>query len=286
MNQYNEEAAPPRLPGPAVYIAAGMLVVLLVGVGFYFWSSQRDRESEILDTTAVAPPVDTAPEPQVELDSQQETPPPPSFAEQAEAEAQAEPPVELPPLNNSDERARELAAGLSPNLPDWLVPDELIRKFVLAVNVTSRGELSRKYPPIVPPKQAFVATKVTGNTFTMPAASYRRYDPYVALLGAINMQDVAVLYRQYYPLLQAAHEELAQTKAGFHATLLRAIDNLLTAPEIDGELPLVRTSVLYQYADPDLEKLPATHKLLLRMGAENTRELKRALRELRTALTP
>lgn len=280
MNRYNEETPPPRLPGPAVYAVAAILVVILAGVALYFWSNQHDRQSEILDTTAVPPVVETAPPPEA---APREAPPPePSFAEQAAAEE--EEPIELPPLDNSDAQIREVATAMAPDLPDWLVPDELVRKFVLAVNVTSRGELSRKYPPIVPPQQAFVATKITTDTFSMPAQSYSRYDPYARLIAAIDMQSVAVLYRQYYPLLQEAHLELGQTKGSFHATLLKAIDHLLQAPEIEGELPLVRTSVLYQYADPDLEKLPATHKLMLRMGADNTRKLKRALRELKTAL--
>jgi hypothetical protein len=42
--------------------------------------------------------------------------------------------------------------------------------------------------------------------------------------------------------------------------------------------------VFYQYADPALEKLPASHKLLLRMGPENTRQVQESLRRLRAEL--
>ncbi len=282
MNQYNDEPAPSTLPAGVLYGAAAVALALLIAIGFYLFS---DRTAETVEAPAAPAVASPAADPQaaaVEPAPPEPTVAEPTFAEQAEAEP--EPEVVLPPLNNSDAEVREVMASVAADLPQWLVPDELIRKFVLAVNNTSGGELARKYPPIVPPRQAFVATRVAPQRYTLPRASYRRYDPYTRLLAAIDMQMVARLYRQYYPLLQEAHQELGQSKNSFHATLLKAIDHLLTAPVIEDELPLVRTSVLYKYADADLEKLPDTHKLLLRMGPDNTRQLKTALGELKAAL--
>jgi hypothetical protein len=43
--------------------------------------------------------------------------------------------------------------------------------------------------------------------------------------------------------------------------------------------------VLYTYADPKLEALPAGEKLLLRMGPDNTAVIKAKLKELRAIIT-
>ena len=95
---------------------------------------------------------------------------------------------------------------------------------------------------------------------------------------------MAALYKRFYPLLEEAYREMGLKKGNFHTVMLGAIDNLLAAPVVEQDILLVRPKVFYQYADPALEKLPASHKLLLRMGPDNTRRLQESLKNLRAKL--
>ena len=60
---------------------------------------------------------------------------------------------------------------------------------------------------------------------------------------------------------------------------------LLATPECQGTIALVRPNVMYIYADPTLEALPAGQKLLIRMGPENAAAIKAKLTELRAVIT-
>ena len=57
------------------------------------------------------------------------------------------------------------------------------------------------------------------------------------------------------------------------------------APEPVGPIELTRPNVLYTFADPTLEALPAGQKLLIRMGPDNAAVIKAKLRELRSIVT-
>ncbi|MEJ2700374.1 MAG: DUF3014 domain-containing protein, partial [Desulfuromonadales bacterium] len=63
------------------------------------------------------------------------------------------------------------------------------------------------------------------------------------------------------------------------------IDHLLAAPEVQGPIRVVRPSVRYKFADPDLEALSAGQKILIRMGPDNAAKVKAKLREIRQELT-
>ena len=49
-------------------------------------------------------------------------------------------------------------------------------------------------------------------------------------------------------------------------------------------MPLVRNSVTYQYAYSEWENLPQAQKQLLRMGPENMKKVKAALRNIKAEL--
>jgi hypothetical protein len=59
---------------------------------------------------------------------------------------------------------------------------------------------------------------------------------------------------------------------------------MIAAPTASGDMILIRPKVYFQFADPALEKLPETHKLMLRMGPENARSIKSSLEGLRVKL--
>jgi hypothetical protein len=66
--------------------------------------------------------------------------------------------------------------------------------------------------------------------------------------------------------------------------ILQSIDNILATPVIVEPLQLVRESVAYKFADPELEALLPLQKQLLRAGPENTQRLQQQAMALREAL--
>ncbi len=66
---------------------------------------------------------------------------------------------------------------------------------------------------------------------------------------------------------------------------MQVIDLLLATPRSPGTIALVRPNVMYTFADPALEALPAGQKLLIRMGPENAAAIEAKLTELRAVIT-
>src|SRR5262249_3266797 len=66
--------------------------------------------------------------------------------------------------------------------------------------------------------------------------------------------------------------------------VVEVIDHLLVTPEIEEPLRLIQPRVLYEFADPKLQKLSGGQKILLGMGPANLRKLKAKLREIRDGL--
>src|SRR5262245_4899249 len=66
--------------------------------------------------------------------------------------------------------------------------------------------------------------------------------------------------------------------------VVEVIDHLLATPEIEEPLRFIQPRVLYEFADPKLQKLSGGQKILLRMGPANLHKLKAKLREIRDGL--
>jgi len=192
----------------------------------------------------------------------------------------------LPHLNASDGTVKTWLSELSTPAPwlEWLAPRELIRKWVLQVDNIRQGKYVRKYAPVMPPIARFKPT-VEEDIVRLDVLSYKRYNNAVNTLLMIDQAKLATLYREMYPLFQQAQGELGQkTSVTFHRSLLLAIDHILAAPVLDESPLLHRPSVFFQFKNPALEALPASHKLLLRMGPDNTRKIKIYLRRLKISL--
>ncbi|MFC1774460.1 DUF3014 domain-containing protein [Pseudomonadota bacterium] len=114
--------------------------------------------------------------------------------------------------------------------------------------------------------------------------NYARYDAFIDLFASINNDQMIALYLHYYPLIQAAYDNLGYSSAYFNDRLIDVIDHLLQAPDLGGRIALVRPRVLYKYVDPELEALSAGQKVLIRIGPRNAARVKSKLRELRQAL--
>ena len=57
-----------------------------------------------------------------------------------------------------------------------------------------------------------------------------------------------------------------------------------TIKSVSGPIALVQPKALYQFADPELEKLSAGQKIMIRMGPANAAKVKAKLRQIRSEL--
>jgi hypothetical protein len=197
----------------------------------------------------------------------------------------------LPDLNHSDRLFRLAVAELdsTQKLLSLLIDKELIRKLVVSIDNMAQGLLSAKHRLLVPIKAPFrvlikTDTRAEAEKIWLDGDSFSRYTPYVELLSAIDSRQWVELYQRYYPQMQQAYAELGYPRKAFHDRVLLALDHLLQSPVLSRPLALVQPSVMYKFADPQLEQLSAVHKQMLRLGPVNTRRVLDSLRVLRAEL--
>jgi hypothetical protein len=170
----------------------------------------------------------------------------------------------------------------------WLAPDDLVRRFVAAVDDVARGKSPRPHLGHLAPKRGFRATSETGDgagdELRIDPRSYDRYDPFVEVLLSLDTADSVRLYRRLEPLFQEAYRDLGYPEGDFDRTLDRAFDEILATPIPEGPVELERGVDDYRFADPDLENLDPAQKHFLRLGPDNMRQLQAKLRLLRSAL--
>ncbi len=180
-----------------------------------------------------------------------------------------------------------LQAALGPKLAALLLPEEFVRKFTIVVYGLSEGRIVAQNRPYVSPEGLFAVAKPSDGPqaqFRLLPQNAERYETYLEALRWANSDAGIALYERAYPQLQAAFEELGLGKRSFHQIAIIAIDNLLAAPDVAGELILEQPKARYTYLDAEIEKLPATHKLMLRIGAKHNQAVKQQLRQLRQRL--
>lgn len=272
----------PRKNSSTTMIVIVVLALIAVAAAFFFLRDDAPDASPIATTQVAVTPQAMASSSSASVAPMVEyTPPQPAI--------EVEP---LPGLNDSDASVLAALQQLrGEGLLQLLVPQEVLRKFVLAVNNVAEGKVIHEYRPVISPPPPFIAetfsVMVEGAAVDQERVSpnnYQRYEPYVTTLALIDSDAAIAVYRRFYPLLEEAFRELGLKKPNFHSVMIAAIDNILATPDIQGDLLLVRPKVFYQYADPALETLPQTHKLMLRMGPENARSVKASLRQLRARL--
>lgn len=236
-----------------------VVLIAAVGAAWYFFRSP--------DTEPVVPP---APLP-IAADTGRRLPDLEAFA--------------LPAVDTSDAFLRRMLATLSshPQYAQWLVTDELVRRFVTAVADLARGGSPGPQLTFMAPEEPFASRETNGSRYIDPA-NYGRYDRMVATFESIDAAGTAELIRRIHPLLDAAHAELGLPDRTFDGDLQQAITNLL-AVRIPADPPeLVPGETGWEYADPELQARSSAAKHLIRMGPANARRVQAKLRELADAL--
>jgi hypothetical protein len=195
-------------------------------------------------------------------------------------------PVEPVPLDHSDAAMRPALSGLFAGhaLPPFLHLDRIIRNVVATVDALPRASVSPTVMP-VDPVPGHMAVANDGGAPVIAADNDARYTPYVEALKAADMRLAASVYLEYYPLFQQAYQELGYPNGYFNDRLVSVIDLMLATPTIEGPIHLAQPKVVYVYADPALEALPAGQKILLRIGKANADVVKAKLREFRAQIT-
>lgn len=252
-------------------------LLLAVAAAIALWSMlwQPQTVSQ-LPVAAPKPPPVAAPEP-----------PPVLTPETAEPRYPIEATLAaLPPLDASD--AVMLAAlqtlWSGGGIASFLEPRDLIRNFVATVDNLPRHALAAQKSPVKPVAGSF-GTASAGNGLVIGESNPLRYAPYVRLLESVDAKGLVTLYARHYPLFQQAYRELGYPNGHFNDRLVEAIDLMLATPESQAALKVVQPKIFYEFADRDLEQLPAGQKLMLRIGRENAALVNKRLREIRALVT-
>lgn len=264
-------------------ILAIVAVVALSAGGYYYLSGNEKVE----EPQIIAPVVIPDPVPEQPLET--EAVPEPEIVEAVPVqlpEVEPVPEVEpLPALADSDtyvqQKVIEVADGMA--IEPLLIEDNVVRQFVVFVDNLAQGELARKTAPLKAPSNSFTVSEIANKTYINPD-SYHRYDLYADFLASLNDQELAKTYKEMTPLLAEAFSELGYKDISFNERMQQAIEVMLDAPIIEQPIELDGVSVNYQFVDPKLEALPNAQKLMIRMGPENSRKVKSALRRLQKHL--
>ncbi|MGC4029246.1 MAG: DUF3014 domain-containing protein [Steroidobacteraceae bacterium] len=263
-------------------LIAALIAVLAVGGGWYWYRQHQ------------APPEEAVEEPPVAEVTPQATggeAPPDAIQHPIEPSEGADVPA-LPPVGESDAPLTEDLAHLAgkSTVLTWLVPDAVVRRFVATVDNLPRNYLAERSRVLRGASGPFAVERTTLDAasgeerIVMATSNAARYDAAVAALQALDMQQVAALYRRWYPLFQQAYEDLGYPGRYFNDRVVAVIDHLLETPAPAGPLELVQPKVLYEYADPSVESRSAGQKLLIRMGPEHAAVVKAQLTQLRAAI--
>jgi hypothetical protein len=222
----------------------------------------------------------------------QKPPPRPLAAPRPAAEVAIRYPVEsvdapenpFPPLAKSDGLLSDaLVTLLGHRLSDFLYLKNIVHRIVATIDNLPRDHVAPRLMPVKPvPRPPITVNR--GENLILSEKNAERYRPYARLAEAVPTDAVVALYARFYPLFQEQYENLGYPDKYFNDRVVEVIDHLLATPEAEEPLRLVQPGVLYEFADPKLEKLSAGQKILLRVGRANELKLKAKLREIRQEL--
>lgn len=278
-------------------IAFIILVVIAIGVGWQFTGNKPasvvSEEPSPALVIEVAPIEDiTIPEP-VALEP---------VTEVLEVIEEIVEPVEnpLPSLAESDDWLKIKLPEITwrKELLTLIIDEDMIRRFVVFTDNFAQGTVAYEHSPFVLPKKKFSpendsmtfqqdATNPTNptkqSTWQWNENSSKRFSLYVDLLRSMDSESLAQWYLEAKPLIDEAYRELGY-EDDFTNTLQDAITRVLDMELPKSSMALIQPSVMYKFANPQLEALPDTDKLLLRIGKDNLLVMKAVLLELHEKL--
>lgn len=298
-----QDLRPPRQQRAREQAASGgttrwlllVLAVAAIGYGAWFarerWAAQQRTATPAVQESAPPPPV-------------AETLPPQPQAQMAEPAPEAEE-APLHPVLVSDPNAltADDAQGLDRLVVEWLgqqalkfvVTPGLAHHIVATVDNLPRGHAAPRLWPLSPVGGQMALTSTEQGAAQIAAANSARYDALVGFVTSIAPSQAAQWYRQAYPVLQQAYENLGYPGQYFNDRLIAVIDHLLRTPQpteplavrwvqVQGQVAPQQPWLRYEYADADLQALSAGQKILLRLGAAHRQRIQSYLQALRSQI--
>lgn len=285
-------------------IAFIILVIIAVGVAWQFTGSKP--EPVIVEETTPISVIDPEPETVIAL------PEPIEEVEEPVAEREVEIieeiiPIEnpLPSLDESDEWLKNILPEITwrKELLKLIIDEDMIRRFVVFTDNFSQGIVAYEHSPFILPQVKFTPKtdsvsfqqavenqdpsegSVQGkqNVWQWNESSSKRFSLYVDLLRSMESESLVKWYMEVKPLIDEAYSELGY-EDDFTNTLQDAITRVLDMELPKSSMALIHPSVMYKFANPQLESLPDTDKLLLRLGKDNLLVMKSVLLELHEKL--
>lgn len=260
-----------------IILALGTLAAVAIVAGILYQAQQTDTvDEELLNTPEQLPAVVVEP-PQVPEATI------PGIQPETEPVAVEQP--KLPDLDESDTFVRDRVALMSNSgvLKKWLLANDLIRRLASYLDGLSRGVILGKIIPLSPADGEFATHRLDGKIL-MNAGNYERYNNTISVLISMDMKLMAQMFHFARPLLEKAFSELGYQPRQMDGIILSALDQVSSTPIILNPIELTRDSVIYKFADPDLESLSPLQKQLIRSGPENTKRLQKQVKILRNAL--
>ena len=277
-----------------------VLAIVSIGIAWQFTGNKEqvvekeqpviaDAVEEVKEVEVIAPVVEVEPEPVVEE--------PVEIIEEVEPEVIENP---LPTLDESDDWLKIKLPELTwrKELLKLVIDDDMVRRFVVFTDNFAQGIIAYEHSPFVLPKAKFTPdaeqvsfqettvenSKVKNQVWEWNEASTKRFGLYVDLLRSMDSDSLVQWYFEVKPLIDEAYGELGYGDEDFTRTLQDAITRVLDMELPKSSMALTRPSVMYHFADAELEALPDTDKLLLRIGKDNLLVMKSVLLELHEKL--
>lgn len=185
-----------------------------------------------------------------------------------------------PDLLSSDDYVRQEIVNISPGLSEWFSADQLIRKYVVIANDFAQGSRISKHMSILRFSEPFVVEQQGENGLYISPKSFTRYNKLAQTVQAINTKAAVAVYQKFRPLMLQVFAEFSYPKDFTLETIIKkAAGEIIATPVVEGQISLIRPSVLYKFADPKLEALNDVQKQMIRMGPENTKIIQNKCRE-------
>jgi hypothetical protein len=213
----------------------------------------------------------------------------------------------LPLLDDSDDWLKIKLPEITwrKELLQLIIDEDMIRRFVIFTDNFAQGIIAYEHSPFILPNTKFTPEidsvsfqnivyqpeqnasqsplPVKQNVWQWNENSSRRFSLYVDLLRSMDSENLVQWYSEIKPLIDEAYSELGY-EDDFTNTLQDAITRVLDMELPKSSMALIQPSVMYKFADPELEALPDTDKLLLRLGKGNLLVMKSVLLELHEKL--
>ncbi len=275
------------------YFELLLALVLIAGlVVFWFWSEQKPPAQAVVEVPltiapVVAPEVPATPDiPQRPEPATAVVPEPAAVTPTGEIAAPTEPQAAAPlTVEQGDEVLREqlTAAGAKPILKKMLAAQQPLEVSAALIDGLGRGIILRKFLPSGLHSEAF-GVMAEDDGYYMNPTGFLRYDNYADAIAALDIGVLVNTFHVLRPLYEQVYGYLGLDAGDFDNAVIRILDLVLATPEIGEPIALQPKAVVYIYADPALESLPAVQKQLLRMGPDNLRRIKQQAQLLREGL--